>query len=245
MTGTQLAGGYAVTAEFYSIMAEPTWETKLGPAVARALANFDPGDDWIIDIGAGTGLSTAAILRAVPNARVLAIEPEPTMRAALMTRVALDPLLRTRVSVIPTKIFEADLPPCFAAATIISTVHHFGPVERTRLWAMLAERLIPGGVAVVEIQIPANDPLPETRNLVTRVGDIDYEGWIKADPVGPGLQRFWVGYRSFRAGRVLDDQSTSYDMHVAGFNDVESEAAAAGLSTVRQGDLLLLIKAKR
>lgn len=144
------------------------------------------------------------------------------------------------VSIIPAGLFEADLPPRIAAAAVVSTVHHFTPDQRHWLWTMLAERLTPKGLAVVEIQIPSNAPVPRTLFLRTRVGDVDYEGWMQADPIGPALQRWRVRYRALRGGVVLDDQSTSYDMHVVDFEEIARESAAAGLTPVLQGDFAIL-----
>jgi len=232
--------GYAVTAQFYDLLAGPNWETKLGPAVARALDGFDPGDDWVLDIGAGTGLSTAAVLRSLPNARMMAIEPDPSMRAALMTRVTSDARLRKQVSIIPAGLFETEPPPRIAAAVVVSTVHHFAPAERRRFWALLAERLTPRGRAVVEIQLPENAAVPRSLFHAARVGEIDYQGWMQAHPIEPTLQRWTMGYRTLRDGRVLDDQSTTYDMHTVGFEEIGRETAAAGLSAERQDDFVIL-----
>lgn len=233
-------GEYAVTAQFYDVMAETYWEEKLGPAVARTLRGFDPSAGPIIDVGAGTGLSTAAILRSVPHAHVLAIEPDPAMRAALMTRVMSDEVLRKQVSIIPAGLFEAELPPRISAAVAMSVIHHFTPQQRRRFWTLLAERLAPGGLALIEIQLPNNEPVPLTRSALSRVGDVVYESWMQATPIGPNLQRWRMRYRAFRDGRLIDDQSTTYDMHVVGFDEAIEEITAAGLEYTRDGDFLIV-----
>lgn len=235
--------GYAVTAPYYDLMAEPAWRDKLGPAVRRLWAGFDPRGEWMVDVGAGTGLSTAALIRAVPSARALAVEPDPSMRAALMTRLTADPILRARVSVLPSGLFEADLPGRIGGLLMVSTLHHFDPAGRARLWRLLAERLTPGGLAAIEVQLPANGRVPRSLVHRARVGDVDYEAWMQAEPVGRDLQRWRMTYRATRAGRRLDEQTAVYDMHVADFARVAGEASHAGLTARRADEFVVLRRA--
>lgn len=234
------SNGYAVTAQFSDIMAEPYWEASLGPAMARAFSGFNPGEGWALDVGAGTGLSTAAVLRALPNARVMAIEPDPAMRAALMTRVVADDRMRRQVSIIPAGLFEADIPDRFDAVSMISMLHHFVPEDRRRFWQLLSDRLSPVGRAVIEIQLPTNERIPPTRMQRAQIGDVEYEGWMEASPVAEAIQRWRMRYRASRDGRVLSDLSTSFDMHVIDFATVEREATASGLRARQQQDFALI-----
>lgn len=140
---------------------------QLGPATARAFAGLDFNDGWVLDIGAGTGLSTAAVLRILPNARVMAIEPDPAMGAVLMTRVVADDLMRHQVSIIPAGLSEADTPDRFDAVAMISTLHNFVPEDRQRFWQLFSDRLSPVNRAVIEIQLPTTSAsrLPECSAL--------------------------------------------------------------------------------
>lgn len=67
---------YAVTAEFYELTAAGHWEA-LRPALATALKSAVVEAGPVLDLGAGTGLSTVAI----------AVEPSAAMRAALGVRL--------------------------------------------------------------------------------------------------------------------------------------------------------------
>lgn len=106
---------YAVTAQFYDALRDPAHEI-IHTRIAAALARRRLGDHPLIDIGAGTGLTTLAVAKAVPHIEILALEPDPAMRPALMTRVAADPDLRRRVSILPTSVLDAPLSATISAA---------------------------------------------------------------------------------------------------------------------------------
>ncbi len=86
----------------------------------------------ILDIGAGTRLTTA-----------------------LMTRVWDDPGLRRRVTILPFSALDASMLSVIAGAVLSASLVHFLPHERQRLWPLLVERLAPDGRIVVEVQCPA------------------------------------------------------------------------------------------
>ncbi len=236
--------GYGVSAQYYDIAAEATWRDKTSSQLKRSLEGFAPigSDDrtWFLDVGAGTGLSTVAIVSALPWARVLAVEPDAAMRAGLMTRVVSTPVLRRQVSILPSGLFEAELPMRFGGMAMVGVVHHFSPADRERLWSLLAQRLMPGGRAVIEVQIPHNTSVPPTPYTAASLGDVDYDGWFRADPTGPETQRWQVLYRATRAGRVLDERLAIYTMHVASFNDLETELSALAMRSRRSGDFLIV-----
>lgn len=92
--------GYAVTAQYYDPLAA-TGHAEVDAQIAAALAGLETKAGPVLDIGAGTGLTTALIAASLPEAEVWAIEPDPAMRPALMTRVWNDPDLRRRVTILP------------------------------------------------------------------------------------------------------------------------------------------------
>jgi hypothetical protein len=176
---------YAITAEFYDVLAVPRWATW-APALAHALAGADPSAGPLLDLGAGTGLSTVALADAVPDATILAVEPSPALRAVLLSRVAARPDLQRRITVLPTDLLGAELPARLGGAVAISMLGHLDPGSRASLWLQLAERLAPGAPAVIELQPPARpEAVPDTCYGRNRVGLLDYEGWGRAEPAGP------------------------------------------------------------
>ncbi|MFC7741239.1 class I SAM-dependent methyltransferase [Nocardiopsis composta] len=121
------------------------------PALRAALTGLDTGHGPVLDIGAGTGLVTAAIAEILPSAAIRSAEPSPAMRAVLTSRVFSDPGLRGRVTVLPEPAQDMPLPDSISAAVVFGVAGHIPRAERTELWRRLADRLPPGGPIVVEL----------------------------------------------------------------------------------------------
>ncbi|MGH3801173.1 MAG: class I SAM-dependent methyltransferase [Pseudonocardiaceae bacterium] len=106
-------------------------------AVAWALASV-PHDGTVLDLGAGTGKLTAAILRCgVPTAAVLAVEPDDGMRAELCRRLPEIAVLRGSAERIPADEGAVD------AVLVGQAFHWFDP---DRALPEIARVLRPGGV---------------------------------------------------------------------------------------------------
>ncbi|MFE2873083.1 class I SAM-dependent methyltransferase [Embleya sp. NPDC059259] len=235
---------YAVTADYYHLMSEPYWR-QLRPVLTDALREVDPAAGPVLDIGAGTGLSTAVVADALPAARILALEPSAAMCAALHTRTQRDPALRARVTIHAATLADAEplLPPALSAVVATAVLHHFDADERRLLTRVLAERLAPGAPAFVEVQEPPEPcHVPPTRYHSGTVGDLAYEGWMRAEPGGAGTMDWTMTYRTTRAGHVLDERSACFRMHPIPLARIESEAAEAGLVTRRLGCGLLELR---
>ncbi len=97
------------TAEFYDLLATGHWE-DFGLQLLDLLAGVDPQVGPIVDLGAGNGIGLPYLHMAVPDARILAIEPSRAMRTALHTRLAMDAGLRGVTTVDPRPLAEAALP---------------------------------------------------------------------------------------------------------------------------------------
>ena len=105
------------------MLAGPRW-AGLGRALADALTGADPAAGPMLDFGAGTVLSTIAVADALPEATILAVEPSPSLRALLLSRLAARPDLRSRATVLPTDLFGAELPRRLGGAVAISMLGH-------------------------------------------------------------------------------------------------------------------------
>ena len=232
---------YAVTAQFYDAVASEQ-QSAVNAQIAEALTGLETTEYPVVDIGAGTGLTTQVIADALPEAEVLAVEPDPAMRPAIMARVWSDPDLRRRVSILPMSILDAPLPPVLSAAVASATLVHFSPREREQLWALLAARLAPAGCAVIEIQCPVAREVSETCVATVRVGRISYEGWASAQRVDDVRQRWRVRYVSRLDGVEIDHQYTNYVCWVVSAEQVLAEANAFGLAGHATNDLVVLRK---
>ncbi len=232
---------YAVTAQFYDAMASEQ-HRAVDAQIAEVLEGLRKTDHPVVDIGAGTGLTTRVIAGALPEAEILAVEPDPAMRSALMARVWSDTDLRRRVSILPMSVLDAPLPPVISAAVASATIVHFSPREREQLLEMLSARLSRAGCAVVEIQCPAADDVPELCVGTAQVGRVTYQGWASAQRIDDSRQRWRVRYRAELDGVEIDRQCAEYVCWAASAETVLSEAQAAGLSGYSSENMVVLHK---
>jgi hypothetical protein len=240
--GDTMGDQYAVTAEFYDLLAGPHWGA-IGPVLANALAGAVPVAGPVLDLGAGTGLSTVAVADALPDATILAVEPSPSLRAVLHARLAARADLRDRVTVLPNDLAGAELPRRLGGAVAISMLGHLDRSARLALWRLLADRLAPDAPAVIELQPPARpEVVPETAFARASLGDLEYEGAGSAQPDGPDSVRWTMVYRVLRHGLLLVERVNVFSgWHTVGADDVAVEAAAAGLTCeLREHGLLVL-----
>lgn len=231
--------GYAVTAMFYDPMAADA-HARVDAAIAMALEPLRHARDPLLDIGAGTGLTTALIARSVRHAEIFAIEPDPAMRSALMTRVWSDPDLRQRVTLLPTDAVSAPLPERIAGAVLSASLVHFSPDERRCLWARLASRLTPGGRIIVELQAPHAVDIPPTQMAEAQVGRMRYVGTAQAKALGGNRQEWSICYRSELDGVLLSEEHARYNCFCIESATLLAEAAEAGLVGSMVDELVVL-----
>ncbi|GAA2891923.1 hypothetical protein GCM10020220_097600 [Nonomuraea rubra] len=175
-----MADEYERSAEFVDLMLAPHW-AGLGPPLAAALRGIT---DPIVDVGAGGGHGTRVIAKAAPGAEIVAVEPSMALRSILLARVGEAGELRERVTVLPEHLLAAALPSRLGAVVAMNVLGHFDPAGRQAAWKMLADRLVPGGRAVLNLQPPAEPAaVPESRFAEVRIGRRRYEG------LGPGRAR--------------------------------------------------------
>lgn len=141
---------YSPSAEFYELVATRHTASS-GPPLTRVLTGLDVSHGPVLEIGAGTGRVTEVIASALPGAEILAAEPSATMRAVLSSRVARDPDLRRRVTVVDGAAQDLVLPERLSAVVIFGVAGHFTAAERVALWKRLAARLPDGAPLVVEL----------------------------------------------------------------------------------------------
>lgn len=235
---------YAVTAQFYDAVVGEQ-QSVINAQITKALAGMDTAGGPVVDIGAGTGLTTLAIANALYDAQILAVEPDPAMRSAIMTRVCSDPDLRRRVSIIPMSILTAPLPASISGAVAGASLVHFSPPERARLWALLSDRLADAGRVVVEIQCSVSQDIPETRIAATQVGQVAYEGWASARRIDAERQHWHMRYVTRLDGAEIDQQRTDYVCWVASADRVLAEAGDFDLEGDATNSLVVMRKATR
>ncbi|MFJ3937493.1 Gfo/Idh/MocA family oxidoreductase [Streptomyces parvus] len=232
------AASYSPSAEFFDLVAAEHTATASAPAIAALLADADLSAGPVVDIGAGTGLVTEAVARTRPDAEIVACEPSVGMRAVLTSRVFSDEDLRKRVTVTADAAPDLDLPDRISVVLLCGVLGHLDAEGRARLWRRLSERLVPGGLVVVELmQFEEPLALPETRLATATAGHHRYE-WSfggAPDTTEDGVMRLHSTWRVYRDGapQVEREVHDSYRWEPFGLKDVvvESGMTARTLST--------------
>jgi SAM-dependent methyltransferase len=221
---------YAAAAEFYDLMATP-YVATVEPALTTLLAEVDTVTGPVLDIGAGTGLSTMLVADALPDARIVAVEPAPAMRAVLLSRLAARKDLRERITVLPTGFLDTTLPGDCSAVVALGVIGHFDAATRSRVWRAISAALAPDGEAVVEIQRPGRvEVSPERRYTRARAGDLRYEGWSRAEPVDAESLIWHMTYRTYRDDQLLQEVVARHRVWPADAEQLAREAEATGLT---------------
>jgi trans-aconitate methyltransferase len=231
--------GYGVTAQFYDAMAGEQ-HAGIDAQITAVLKGLENVSHPIVDIGAGTGLTTRVIADALPDAEIFAVEPDAAMRPALMTRIWSDPDLRRRVSILPMSILEAPLPQVVSAAVASASLVHFSPSERNQLWSLLADRLSSTARILIEVQCPLAQDIPERCMVVTCIGQVEYQGWAAVSRVDEFRQKWKMTYVARLNGLEIDRQFAEYICWTISAEQVLAEAAAIGLHGSIVGDLVVL-----
>lgn len=228
-TEVDMMDPYALSAEFYDIMAASQWQTA-GPMVAEALANADPTNGPILEVGAGTGLSTKVIADAVPGAEIIAVEPSPAMRSALTSRLMTDPDLAKRVTVESEGIAEIDLPDRLCAAIVVGVVGYIEPEDRIELWNTLAQRLPQGAPVIVDVMaLPKPMKVPPMSIARATIGANEYRVSISGEPADKeGCQHWTMGYEILRQGQKIRSFETEHVWQTFSIDEVIDEISPAG-----------------
>jgi hypothetical protein len=240
MTDTTMTG-YGVGAEFTALFLATGPDPA--PGLPDALAGVDPALP-LVELGAGTGLGTLRLADAVPDAEILAVEPDRAQRTALMTRLAGRPDLHARVTVVPADAFAADLPARWGGALAIHLLCQLSPPDRRRLLRLFAARLAPGTPAVVDWHYDATEPatVPERHSASVPLGRYTYERWFAARPDGPDASRVRNRYRVMHGDTVVAEQLVERTVPFVRGPELLADAAAAGLTATRSGAALLVLR---
>jgi SAM-dependent methyltransferase len=227
-----VADEYERSAEFVDVMLAPHW-AALGPPLAEALQGVTGP---IVDVGAGGGHGTRVIAKAVAEAEIVAVEPSMPLRSILLARVNESAELRDRVTVLPEPFSEAVLPPRLSAVVTMNVIGHFDAAGRQALWTVLADRLVPGGRAVLNLEPPAEPmAVPESRFADMRIGRRRYEGWGRAEPAGPDRITWHMTYRTYQDDRLTGVLEARYDWWVLDERRLKEELGRHGLVHRRTG----------
>lgn len=208
---------YSPVAEYYDLVARAHSE---GDTVLRErLATTELNGAPILDLGAGTGRTVAAIADSVPECDILAVEPAPAMRAVLMHRVVNNPHLRQRVTVVAEPVDKLYLPEKLGAVVAYGVLGHLCREKRQQLWQILLPRLTAGAPIFVEL-LPLEKPimLPAFPLACETIGQRHYTASLQGEP-GPDDTMLLTSCWTVRGGpgpaQVIRNQSVWHTFSLA------------------------------
>lgn len=138
------------------------------------------------------------------------MEPHQALRTALLARVAGDEILRARVTVLGSDLLSAALPQRMAGLVAMNVIGHFAPADRSDVWALLADRLAPGGRAVLNLYPPTRpEALPVIPLTEVTLGRRRYTGSAAADPAGPDAVTWHMTYRVIEDSEQITEFTAS------------------------------------
>ncbi|WP_042425398.1 class I SAM-dependent methyltransferase [Streptacidiphilus anmyonensis] len=128
-------------------------------AAVRAVAATAPANPTVLDLGAGTGLLSAAILRELPEATVTLVDRSELMLAQARSRFASQDGVTVQTGDLTDPLPEGQ----FDAVVSGLAIHHLSHADKRHLFRRIREALRPGGVFVNVEQVQG--PLPHLESL--------------------------------------------------------------------------------
>ena len=113
--------------------------------VVRWLRGHLPDDGLVVDLGAGTGALSHAILDAIPGARLELVDVDPAMLEATTERLA----RHAGRYQVRRGAFADPLPPCDAVVASLALHHIVTLPEKRDLYRRIRQALRPGGLLLV------------------------------------------------------------------------------------------------
>lgn len=234
--GDDGAESYAVNAQFYEVIFPQQHRAAVTADLLAALARDAP----VIEIGAGTGLFTAAIAEHLtPGTELIAVEPSAVMRAAFTTRMVDHPRAADVTLVAGSALTAAvpdDLPP-LGALVLLHVLTHLSAAERAAVWDRFVPALRDGGVVVVDPQWPeAPQDVPASVSPGRTLGRYRYDTVVSAvaRQDAPGTMEWQMTYRTILGQRVIDEQTVRFPSQVVSRETLDRELADRGLKAVEE-----------
>lgn len=155
---------FGLTAEFHELGMDAAW-ARLMPQLQEMVTKRGEGSPRrVLEIGAGSGMGLVRLAELWPDADLVVIEPDRTMRSMLMGRLAADRRLRERTTVLTLPVAPGTTialrDQLDGEFDLVLSAHMAGilePVELTALMNLTAGALSPEGVAVITYTMPHSD----------------------------------------------------------------------------------------
>lgn len=203
---------------------ESAWD-RLRPAVVESFGGL-ASTARLLDLGAGTGLSMR-LLAECSEARIIAVEPAAGARTALLARVADDPALTERVSVLagaaPEVLEEISDP--LDGVLCAHMIGHLDSAQRRATLASLARLLTPRAPIVITAPQHPRQPEAEVVEEHREIGELTYTVRYHLTGAKAGIEAYEVrdGERLLRAAEGENNWATVTQ------DELHRDAAEAGL----------------
>jgi len=181
-----MTDAWACTAQYHDLL-----HGQDTVAVVRALIAPHPEivRHGVLDVGAGTGLALAEAALLVPDVPILAVEPSPSMRAALFCRLVDDVSLRERTTVLPCNVEQLDVDGVADLVLCLGTSPCFPPAYRPDIWTALHRAMVTGGALILDKPEPSEPAVVAATELGRiRIGQYTLVSSRRGEPAG---QRQW------------------------------------------------------
>jgi len=200
-------------------------------AMLDVLAELLPPGPWrLLDLGAGTGSLSKALLERFPEASIVALDLDPVLMT--IGRGALG-AAGGRLTWLQADLRAPDwtdgLGPAarFDAVVSLATLHHFSSREVAALCAALAGLIQPGGLLLNAEGLPASAPtshLARVFDQARRRGSPPADGFWEAIEADPGFgavvaERAGLRDRMRGAGRAMSAEAHCRALRRAGFRE--------------------------
>lgn len=191
----------------------------------------------VVDIAAGTGLMAQALAHRLPRVPVTAVEPSASMRIAMFTSMAADPVMRAGVRVLPVEAERLDLEGGNDLALCLWAMHSFEPQHRHDIWRRIRRCLVPGGAFLVErpsVARPTPLTLEEHELGRAEIGAEIVVLTCSTRSVGPETQDWTFRYRHLDAsGDLVQEWVGGGESWRVGDDDLVGELSTAGFTIER------------
>ena len=217
---------YVSTPGYYDLFRANEGEAAL-PSVAF-FADLAPAGGAALEIGPGTGRITLAVAERV--ASICCLERSATMRAVLLAKLAERPKLWDAVTVLPGSAPAFELGRRFDYIYLAGVLEHVPEGDRPLLFRSIADHLVPGGVAAMDMVLTMPAPELAERELdEVRLGECRYVYSAQAERLGPDLSRLRMTYRTYHGDKLITTEMVTrlHNMHRPG--PVLADLAAVGL----------------
>jgi tRNA (cmo5U34)-methyltransferase len=159
----RVAGHLGIAADDYDTTIRrliPNYERMIA-TIVHWLDGHVPSDGLVVDLGAGTGGLSAAILDALPDVRVQLVDVDPNMLEVAAVRCAAH---EGRYELRHAR-FEDELPRCDGVVAMLALHHVATHDEKRELYRAVRGALQPGGLVVVGDLLVHRDG-PERRGML-------------------------------------------------------------------------------